>query len=110
MPNFATPMSIDHRADGRRRVVAVSGEVDLATAPRLRAALDDALDSRPRELHLDLGGITFMDSSGLHVLFAADAEAAALDCRLTIFCPPGPVQRLFQVTGYSERLPLVAAR
>jgi anti-sigma B factor antagonist len=102
-----TTIGIDRHADGRRHVVAVSGEIDLATAPQLRAALDDALDAGPRELCVDLGGTTFMDSTGLHVLFAVNAEAMALGCRLTIVCPPGPVRRLLDVTGYGERLPIV---
>jgi anti-sigma B factor antagonist len=110
LPVFSTLLNIDQRAEGRRHVVAVSGEVDLAGAPRLRAALDAALDARPRELRIDLGGTTFMDSSGLHVLFAVHAEAMALDCRLVIVCPRGPVLRLLEVTGYDARLPVVVAR
>jgi anti-sigma B factor antagonist len=106
--NISTLIRIDQRADGRRHVVAVSGEIDLATSPKLRSALDDALDSRVRELLVDLGATTFMDSSGIHVLFAIHAEALALDCRMTIVCPPGPVRRLLEVTGYGERLPIVA--
>jgi anti-sigma B factor antagonist len=110
LPSPTAAIRIDQHADGRRHVVAVSGEIDLATAPQLRAALDDALDAGPRELRLDLGGTTFMDSTGLHVLFALNAEAVALGCRLTIVCPPGPVQRLFDITGYGDRLPLVIER
>jgi anti-sigma B factor antagonist len=94
-----------HDADGRA-VLAIGGEVDLATAPDLRAAIDDALDSGAAELCLDLCGTSFMDSSGLHVLFDGQARAYALQRRLAIVCPPGPVRRLFEVSGFGGRLPL----
>jgi len=94
------------RRDGDGHVVlAISGEVDLATAPALRSAVDEALDAG--DLVLDLCSTAFMDSSGLHVLFDGQARAAKLERRLAIICPPGPVRRLFDVTGFSERLPLV---
>jgi anti-sigma B factor antagonist len=99
------PIRVDRPFDDRA-VVTVSGEVDLATAPRLRAALDEALDAGAQEVWLDLRATTFMDSSGLHVLFAGQARAEALGRRLGIVCPPGPVRRLFDITGYSERLAL----
>ena len=47
-----------------------------------------------------------MDSSGLHVIFDSQVRAATLERRLAIVCPPGPVLRLFEVTGFAERLPL----
>jgi anti-sigma B factor antagonist len=94
------------RHDNGRVVVAVSGEVDMATAPELRAALDAALRDGTGDLWLDLRRTTFMDSSGLRVLFEAYEQAQALERRLAIACPAGPVRRLFEITGYSHRLPL----
>jgi anti-sigma B factor antagonist len=52
-------------------VVAVTGEVDLYTAPRLWEALDSAIAGAPRQLIVDLSGVTFLDSSGLNVLVHA---------------------------------------
>jgi anti-sigma B factor antagonist len=96
-----------HRTDvGRRTVLAVGGEVDLATSPDLHSAIDAALDSGASELWLDLGATTFMDSSGLHVLFQSQTRAQTLRRSLAIICPPGPVRRLFELTGYAERFPL----
>jgi anti-sigma B factor antagonist len=91
-----------HDLDGRS-VLAIGGEVDLATAPELRSAIEGALASGAGELRLDLGGTSFMDSSGLHVLFDCHARAGE---RLAIVCPPGPVRRLFEITGFADRLPL----
>jgi anti-sigma B factor antagonist len=108
LPHPAKSLFIN-RHDNGRPVLAVSGEVDLATAPELRSALDAALRDGTRELWLDLHQTTFMDSSGLRVLFEAYERAQALECRLAIACPSGPVRRLFEITGYDHRLPLYEA-
>ena len=52
-------------------VVAVNGEVDTATSPRLRQALDDALDAGPPVVIVDHGRVSFMDASGVGVLVSA---------------------------------------
>lgn len=102
-------ITVERRSFDGRAVVSVRGEVDLATAPELRSAIDAALDSGDGDLCLDLCGTTFMDSSGLHVLFDSHARAEALQRRLTIVCPAGAVRRLFEVTGFAERLHVVDA-
>ena len=99
-------LTLTRRDNDRRIVLAVAGEVDLATTPQLRSAIQAVFDSGVRELRLDLSGTTFMDSSGLHALFDSHARAEQLDARMEIVCPPGPVRRLFEIVGYSERLPL----
>ncbi len=52
-------------------MVAARGEVDVATAPALRAAVDEALDRGPADVVVDLPGVTFIDSTGLGVLIGA---------------------------------------
>jgi anti-sigma B factor antagonist len=54
----------------RGAVIVVRGEIDLATAPAFRAALDEALDGAGR-VEVDLRDTSFMDSSGLAALLAA---------------------------------------
>jgi anti-sigma B factor antagonist len=105
--SITNAITVERRSIGDREVLAVGGEVDLATAPDLRSAIDAVLDSGARELCLDLGATTFMDSSGLHVLFDTQARVEALQRRLAIICPTGAVRRLFEVTGFADRLPLV---
>jgi anti-sigma B factor antagonist len=98
--------SVDLRENGRRTVLAVSGEVDLATSPALRSVLETAFASGASELWIDFRRTTFMDSSGLHAVLDARARAENVGSRLEIVCPPGPVRRLFDIVGYSERLSL----
>ena len=70
-PEPASPGPLTIQADDRSAVVVVSvaGEVDILTAPQMRAAVDDAvarLDGRT--LVVDLSGVTFFGSPGLQIL------------------------------------------
>jgi anti-anti-sigma factor len=97
-------MTVDRREVGRRVVLTVAGEVDIATSPSLRSELATALDSGAHELWIDLSATTFMDSSGLHALLDAHHAAERVHRRLTIICPPGIVRRLFDLTGVTKTL------
>jgi anti-sigma B factor antagonist len=103
-------MTVSRRRVGHRTVLAVTGEVDLATAPELRSAVDTALASGAQELWLDLSATAFMDSSGLHVLLDAHRRIRGLRRRLAIVCPGGPVRRLFEIAGVADALPLYEDR
>ena len=56
-------------------VVKVSGEVDIASGPKLRAELLGVMRRSGARLALDLGGVTFMDCAGINVLLAARRRA-----------------------------------
>jgi anti-anti-sigma factor len=103
------PPTVEPRVVGPRTVLAVTGEVDLATAPRLRAAVAAAFAAGARELCIDLAETTFRDSSGLHVLLDAVQEAGALERELTIACPPGPVRRVIEIAGLASQIPVSSA-
>lgn len=89
--------------------VRVSGEIDLATAPQLRTSLSDAL-SQASEVVLDLGGVGFIDSTGLAAIIsgAHAAESCGADFRLASPLPAQP-QRLLELTGVAERLSFTEA-
>jgi anti-sigma B factor antagonist len=79
--------------------VLVSGELDIFSGPILRHRLAD-LDGA--SMVLDLSGVTFIDSVGLHVLLDLFEAAAG---RLSVI--PGPATvRLFEITGLQGKLPL----
>ncbi|HEY1778092.1 MAG TPA: STAS domain-containing protein [Solirubrobacteraceae bacterium] len=90
-------------SDGAQRIIA-SGELDIATVPVLEAAFDAALASAAGRIVVDLGSITFIDSTGLRLLI-----------KMTETCPDGKlgirstaiVDRLLQVTGLLDQLPLI---
>jgi anti-sigma B factor antagonist len=84
------------------------GEIDLATAPVLEGQLRELRDTGFDHLVVDLRDVTFMDSTGLRLILGWDDEARAggLDFELI---PGAPiVQRLFEITGVTDRLRFVA--
>jgi anti-anti-sigma factor len=61
-------------------VLTVRGEVDMSTADRLRTEIEDALDRwHPKELHVDLAAVPFMDSLGISALVAGYQAAHRAD-------------------------------
>ena len=87
------------------RLLEVFGELDLATAPRLCAALDAARMHRVRRVVVDLTGVDFCDSTGLRALIGASTELRVGGGRLAIAClPESGVARLFDIVGARESL------
>ena len=83
-------------------VLAVSGEVDVYTAPALRDRIADLLDSGQHQLVIDLGGVEFLDSTGLGVLVAGLNRAREVGGSLALVCPQERVLKLFRITGLDE--------
>jgi anti-anti-sigma factor len=81
-----------HR-DGTARL-ELHGELDIGTAPTLDEAVDRALDDGCREVVLDLGGTTFMDSTGLNALIRAARAVDARRGRMAVLSPPGSEARV----------------
>ena len=79
-PNFALKVS----DAGDATVVHLAGEVDVSTAPQLRTALMDVVDTRRGPVILDCRCLRFMDSSGLGVLVVARHRLQAEDRSLTL--------------------------
>jgi anti-sigma B factor antagonist len=80
-------------------VIALYGELDLASAPLLEQGLLDAEAARVSRLVIDLSGLEFIDSTGLHALIRAHERARETDQELLLVRGPRAVQRLFELTG-----------
>ena len=104
----------------RRHVTIVQprGELDLATVDTLRGALDAAVAETLRSalegmehgarLVLDLRGLSFIDSAGLHLLVALDQRAQCDGFQLTLLAPAAPIDRAIQLCGLDRLLPFAA--
>lgn len=99
-------MNVDVRRRDGTAIVSLSGELDLASAPRLDETLVGCEDGADTVL-IDLRGLTFMDSSGLRVILAADARARSRGGRLVLVAGPPGVQRVFELTLLDTRLDFV---
>ncbi|HEX3510902.1 MAG TPA: STAS domain-containing protein [Solirubrobacteraceae bacterium] len=92
-------------ADDERQIVAVCGEIDIATAPQLRAALTSVCGSGAQDIVLDLREVTFLDSVGLRELIRAVDTCDEHAAKLSLVTSP-TVERLLEVTGLVSALPL----
>ncbi len=95
-------LSVTVDSDGESPTVTVRGEVDLETSVQLKAALVD-LESGST-VTLDLGGVTYIDSTGLRVLLTARDAAAEAGGSLRVSATSSIVARLIEITGASELL------
>jgi anti-sigma B factor antagonist len=92
---------LQHTPDRRTSVISVEGELDLATAPRLKWMLIDALETGHEQLVLDLTRTTFMDSTALGVLLGVKRKLDAAGC-LAIVCVRIEVLKIFEFAGMDE--------
>ena len=98
---------LEVRSQGQATIIAVSGELDLASSPALQEELDRAAVSNSQMLIIDLRGLEFMDSTGLSVLVRAHQRSEDQGRELAMVKGPQQVQRLLNLTGVAERLTLV---
>lgn len=101
-PDFSqqsVSFAITHRElDASTSVVAVEGELDLTTAPRLKWMLVDSLEGARTGLVLDLTATTFMDSTALGVLVVVNRNLEP-GAAMAIVCPNANVLRIFELSG-----------
>jgi anti-sigma B factor antagonist len=107
MSSFAT-FRVTIEPLGDSCVMRAAGEIDMATAPTLRDQLAAARAARLTTL-LDLSAVSFMDSSGLHVLLDGARWVDAGKWALFIIRPSWAVMQLLEVSGTTEMLPVVRA-
>jgi anti-sigma B factor antagonist len=92
-------------AEGVARVAPL-GELDLAGAPALDRALTEAQDGAALVV-LDLRGLTFCETAGLHVMLRADERAREQGGRFVVVPGPPAVQLVFERTVIDARLQIV---
>ena len=91
---------IEGRTVGTWSVLAVSGELDLATAPGLREQVREMSQGAPLKVALDLTGVGFVDSSGLGAIVACLKHVRELGGDLVLVAPDAsPVAKLLSLTG-----------
>ena len=101
-------VSIDEHAEAYS-VIAVRGEVDLHTAPKVQSAIERAADANGIVV-LDMGGVAFMDSTALSALMRAKDILQAQGISLRLASPSRAVERIFSVTGFKDYFDIVPAR
>ena len=98
-PEFA----IHADREGPVATLAVKGELDVATAPDLIAAVA-ALEPGYEDLVIDLSACSFFASSGISVLLDENARATREGFRFVVVKAPPEVQRIFDLTSLDEMI------
>jgi anti-sigma B factor antagonist len=110
-------LRVSSRSQGDHIVVALAGEIDLYTAPRLQSELTSVLsDNKSAQIVVDMSAVEFCDSTGMNVLLAAHRVATERGGDLTLAAPRPPVRKILEVTGLQsvftieDDLPAVAGQ
>ena len=106
---IARPLEIDEKLDGESGCLTLTGELDIATVARLRAAVESMLAADVRSLTIDLRPLAFLDSSGLREFIVLRDRAVDEGWTLGLIRPLPPALTIFQVTRADEHLPFVEA-
>jgi anti-sigma B factor antagonist len=104
------PLEVNVTAADFGVLVTITGELDIATVPRVRAALSAHDVAGGEAVVVDLSDVTFMDSSGLSLFLTLERELRERGGRLAIACPDGAARLIFDVTGLDGHLPLYPSR
>ncbi|MBV8933041.1 MAG: STAS domain-containing protein [Kutzneria sp.] len=100
--NSLTNISVSaRRLDTETVVVVVTGEIDMATVPRLRETVNDEM-AACRSLVLDLSKVSFLGSAGLEVLVEVLHMATSRQVSLCLVADSRTVRRPLEITGLAE--------
>jgi anti-anti-sigma factor len=90
--------------DPQTATLAVSGELDLASAPEFDAALTRTLDSPASSLIIDLSALEFIDSTGVRALLKGYERATGDGRRCSVVNGGPQVSRILEMTGVDRQL------
>ncbi|MGH3428042.1 MAG: STAS domain-containing protein [Mycobacteriales bacterium] len=101
--------SVNISGDDRATMLTLTGELDLASSEQLEEALARVRDWGTALVVLDLRELTFMDSTGLHLLVEANQRAREGGPQFQVISGGPQVQRLLSITGVDRWLTLIDA-
>lgn len=88
-------------AEGRA-IVAVGGEIDVYTAPRLRDRITELVGEGRYHIVIDLEAVEFLDSTGLGVLVGGLKKVRAHDGSFELVCSQERLLKIFRITGLAK--------
>ncbi len=95
-------LGLDVSEHGDITVLAVRGEVDVYTAPRLREKLVELVSQGKHNIAVDLEAVDFLDSTGLGVLVGGLKRLRSHDGDLSLVCTQHRILKVFEITGLTK--------
>ena len=102
-PVPGTAFRAERTSAGSREVIALFGELDLAGQAEFNETLESALAARPRTVALDLRGLEFMDTNGLHAVAHLARHCHACGQRLFVVHGGPDIERTLELSGLASR-------
>jgi anti-anti-sigma factor len=99
------PFTCQVSRENGHAIVSPRGELDTATVGAVDVELKELRRAGVQTIVLDLGGLTFMDSSGLHLIVRWTNEASRDGFAFELEPGPAAVQRIFELAAVSDALP-----
>jgi anti-anti-sigma factor len=100
-------LAMEAAREGEQGRLTLTGELDIATVPRVQEQLDGLLARGARKLKIDLRRLGFVDSSGLRMFIVLNQRARVEGWTLELTRPAPQARRAFQLTGVERSLPFV---
>ena len=95
-------LSLETRELDGHTLVAVGGEIDVYTAPKLRDKITELVGSGHHSLIIDMEKVDFLDSTGLGVLVGGLKKIRAEDGSMSLICSQERLLKIFQITGLAK--------
>ncbi|MCZ4498377.1 MAG: rsbV 1 [Marmoricola sp.] len=95
-------LSLETRQVEGRTLVAVGGEIDVYTAPKLRDKITELVNAGSTSLVVDLEKVDFLDSTGLGVLVGGLKKVRAQDGSMSLICSQDRLLKIFRITGLAK--------
>jgi len=95
-------LTLTTREAGGKTVVAVGGEIDVYTAPKLRDSKTDIGGFGQDDIVIDMEEVEFLDSTGLGVLVGGLKKVRAHDGSLQLVCNQDRLLKIFRITGLAK--------
>jgi anti-sigma B factor antagonist len=95
-------LSLQTREVDSRTIVAVGGEIDVYTAPKLRDKITELVGDGHHDLVIDMENVDFLDSTGLGVLVGGLKKVRAHDGSMELICSQDRLLKIFRITGLAK--------
>ena len=95
-------LTLATREVGETTVVAVGGEIDVYTAPKLRDKITELVGAGIYDIVIDLEAVEFLDSTGLGVIVGGLKKVRAHEGSLRLVCTQDRLLKIFRITGLAK--------
>ena len=86
----------------RPNVLPLEGEIDLHVSPNVTASLNMMIEKKPKQLIVDLGRVTYIDSSGLAALIEGMQNVQEYDGKFALTGLQEPVRTIFEIARLDQ--------